>query len=731
MANIVTLTFNGGVHQVHPLYGDNVEATKERVSGQMYYRTQINGSFSFIGEDYDLIHSQSLDTEFSLSISKDSLFFGSALFYKTDCTFDTIHKKCEVRLSLSDNYNKILKGIDHEYDLVQLAPEREEVEYSKRGILQFAVAGDTKVTNIIGGSSYEADLSEEVVVGTHCFNDVIRFDRITFTSKSYLPNTYDGEYVNSDETLNEYVRTDGEYFIRRTFSQARYYIYDKVGNIQRYGGLNEPITIDNFVHTNNVVTARAYYVDSLRTEDYMDGSGLSFRVLGRILTDKADAEGAVRRTDDIYDGTLNYRYVCPISSTQSLLENVKNGIFSSILKQVEPTPYMKDEDGLYFVKPSPRNSTDNNVIPIGWNMWIPNSFWFECDNTIFNVLDSEDYYAVPVVLRDAYPLEMAIKVLLGRIDEDVDWCGTLPLKEYSNFLFEGNSYFNPILDMDFRMFITPITNIKNAYYSNPAQQGKITLGQILDMLKGAFQAYWFIEERNGRKIFRIEHISWFANREEILDLTDMIAPRNFKTWGYNQSTYAFDRDSLPNRYEFGWQENGIKEFNGYPLKVEDKYVSESNTYEAKISNFFPDLDMILSHPESVSNDCFALLGTADDNIVWMRNVQVQTSEGNSPIFKLQNGYLSFLSLALFCYRYDMPAEHIRIEDMNLPLVPTSLKKARTMGSITFPYNSADFNGKAYGTIITPLGVAEIKKITLNLSSMMAKADLILTTNDTQ
>ena len=144
----IKLKINGVYTQedVHPVFGDDIKINISREENQIFKREKIEGTFKFVGNEFDLIYQCSIFTKFTLEIYREDIFVGSADFIRTDCEFNLDDRICSVKLTTKDIYEKILNGYENKYNLVKLAPQRESVTLTKRAVLQFYVRGENVVT---------------------------------------------------------------------------------------------------------------------------------------------------------------------------------------------------------------------------------------------------------------------------------------------------------------------------------------------------------------------------------------------------------------------------------------------------------------------------------------------------------------------------------------------------------------------------------------------------------
>src|SRR5574344_1126911 len=197
-------------NDVHPVFGDDIKINISREENQIFRREKIEGTFKFVGNEFDLIYECSIFTKFTLEIYREDVFVGSAGFIRTDCEFNFDDKICSVKLTTKDIYEKILNGYDNKYNLVKLAPQRESVTLTKRAVLQFYVRGENVVTNVIGGVHYEQSCQE-------VYEDSDLRDKYHFGG--VLPLSY----IEIAEDNTELIAREfhGTYYIDNTYAGAQ------------------------------------------------------------------------------------------------------------------------------------------------------------------------------------------------------------------------------------------------------------------------------------------------------------------------------------------------------------------------------------------------------------------------------------------------------------------------------------------------------------------------------
>lgn len=718
----IKLKINGVYTQndVHPVFGDDIKINISREENQIFKREKIEGTFKFVGNEFDLIYQCSIFTKFTLEIYREDVFVGSADFIRTDCEFNLDDKICSVKLTTKDIYEKILNGYDNKYNLVKLAPQRESVTMTKRAILQFYVRGEKVVTNVVGGVHYEQSCKE--VYDASDLKDTYHFG-------GYLPLSY----IDIKGVIDVTAPTDilGRYFIDVASAgiaiiyinerNSRYWIQltnsgtdwlliltDSTSNINLAS-----VTIPNLQSGSRDIT---FVKTGSSGGNYASGTFNSDGDLYcRVLLPKSFADSYERSMDnDITDYDSNYPYVGSISLSQ----------FSQKMKMVvsksnTPTEWGIDSEGKYFVYPTlnaEQQKNGSSPIPIGQSHWERMSSWFLSDDDVNNLVDDFDD---TFVLKDSYPIWSAIAVLLNEIDDTITFEGT---QDYSMFLYLSETNLH-IYSYDFpshrnALHITPISNIKKTFYEQAAQKGEISLKQILDMLRKVYNCYWFID---SDKRLRIEHIVYFKNGnsydvEKPTPSIDVTIKKNLPTgesWGFAQNTVEYETNKCPARYEFKWGDNCTYPFVGEPIDVKDIYLDTSKKESVGIENFLADIDYIVSNPSEVSNDIFAVF-EVNKSTKKVDILDVRLNDA-SPKYKVQNPYLSMIVAERYYYPFDLSGWNAYVGEYELDVYKTRGIKKQTLSC---PLSLAEM--RSIGIIRTEIGNGTIDKLDAEINTLYAK-----------
>lgn len=719
----IKLKINGVYTQndVHPVFGDDIKINISREENQIFKREKIEGTFKFVGNEFDLIYQCSIFTKFTLEIYREDVFVGSADFIRTDCEFNLDDRICSVKLTTKDIYEKILNGYDNKYNLVKLAPQRESVTLTKRAVLQFYVRGENVVTNVVGGVHYEQSCKEVYDAGKL---------RDTYHFGGYLPLSY----IHIKKVLDVTAPTDisGRYFIDTSIASGRSIIYINESNSRyriqlTYLGTEWALILTDSTSDKSLASVSIPSMQSGSQDITFEKAGSSggnyasgtFNSDGdlfcRVLLPKSFDNSYERSmNDDITDYDSNYPYVGSVS-----LDKFAPKMKMVVDKSNAPTEWGIDSNGAYFVYPTltaDQQKNGSSPVPIGQSHWERMSSWLLSDDDVNNLVDDFDD---TFVLKDSYPIWSAIAVLLKEIDNTITFEGT---QDYSMFLYLSGTNLH-IYSYDFPSYrnalhITPISNIKKTFYEQAAQRGEISLKQILDMLRKVYNCYWFID---SDKRLRIEHIVYFKNGnsydvEKPTPSIDVTTKKNLPTgesWGFAQNTVEYETGKCPARYEFKWGDNCTYPFVGEPIDVKDIYLDASRKESVGIENFLADIDYMVSNPSEVSDDLFAVFEVSKlTKKVDILDVRLNDA---SPKYKVQNPYLSMIVAERFYYPFDLSGWKAYTGKYELDVYKTRGIKKQTLSC---PLTLAEM--RSIGIIRTELGNGTIDKLDAEINTLYAK-----------
>lgn len=639
-----TMGLRGGVfREAHPRYSE-LSLECERDTGEMAFGQSLSGTLKFIDTDYDWIMSQERGVEILVTATRGTIvFFGK--FVITDCEINDDNRVVEVELEADDPYTWLKDHYDDTFNLVALAPKNEIIEYRRRAAWEFYRQGDTKLSVVMGGDYFELDAtqtaSHTTLIDTYHFGLVGVEVSIAPSFISYgdeIRNEFNNRIfkaaglIGSDGYLNLYSAGTKSY-LRVKFSATNSNIVD--GVIVYYantaGVVSElPIGtlkaqssshIDYEKTDVGIQSAYFYYhasATSTRGAAYITG------MYARVVHNNAsESSKYTLPTEDIVTKTLNYNYVSV--PTPGLVNLVANNDYSA-----EATEWgLAPDNTNYYKKPTLPSAIDPEcpLYPVGKTTWGEYSWWTYFD---FSSETYDNAFWNAVQLKDAYPLASVLSVLLDAIFTDSGYKVTFDETTAASGFFYGD--YAGYLPTPPKVYITPKTNVLTSNYSQKAQKGDITIGNVLDMLRDVFRCYWFIERQSdGTFRLRVEQVFWFYNGGSYetsggtpYDIRNAKDPRTGKYWEYGKAKFSFDTSELYSRYEFGWQDECTDYFDGDAVTCLAKYVNGSATNKAEIKAFTSDLDYMLLNPEEFSKDGFALLGATDRQFLMYDVSETQT-----------------------------------------------------------------------------------------------------------
>lgn len=601
-----------------PIYKADASIDYQQESNQRFFRKNLNGKMTFIREDYDLIMSANYEDKinFFMEISLDNGLTWSSywdgVFSRVDCTINYDDKVITVQPTTADAYKLVLKGIEKEYNLIELKPEIQRIILAKRPLIQVYVPGDSVVSCFLSGCYWEEDADEVTsalaLTNTYHFSLNTIVKEIEVTSNGGLDaaaGTYTGRVTYDADTghwQGNLYRHGGGYFIDIdtydfNFSDFHWttvsaWLTRESDGVRLYGYL----TSGDFDNLTFSMTPTA----GSGMSGTMDCDMWTYNIFARLLCDVDEIFGNPTNTipdDDIVTNNRNYRkcagYAVPIAQISNRTSD-------------EPTEWGRRDDGKYFQTPA--NIINIKYYPIAMSTWRWASLWFG-----HNYVDAETDKVArkQYVLQDAYPIHSCIAVLLHEVAPNLKH---EPTTDYSEFLYADE---NPISGDKWRLFATQKTNILKGEYSEPARKAMTTLQEFLRMLQNVFGLYWFVD---GDKL-RIEHISWFKNggsyssgtRQVGYDLTTIVNIKNGKMWCYGQNEVTFDKTELPERYQYGWMDDVSNGFVGVPIDILSPNVEDGKIEDISVSGFTSDVDYMLLNPSECTNDGFALLAAIGAN----------------------------------------------------------------------------------------------------------------------
>lgn len=714
--------------EVHPVYKDDLALDYAREGGEMFMRATLSSTIDFIGADYTLITTAAFDTEFifDMDISADGGVtwsdYYTGYFYMTDCTINVDDKKVTVKPEPRDKYKDILNGLEKEYDLISLAPVIQPVTVQRRPVLQVYALGDQILTNILSEMSWEQDCnvidSSGRMRDLH-FGKIGGREEITLdTQETGLTSIFVGDWSHGDEAgeWTDFSNGQGVYTMKYFqdvewlgTDQYKYTnglrLYRNSDNVLCWEFSQYATRVNPDLRTYRDIPASFTFTAKESGLSNIDASWFGVELWGRLVmaSDTYQGNDAYEiPSDDIIEVNRNYRYCYPFPYQAITM----SGDYSAT-----PTEWGMRSDGNYFVKPAV-TLTNLDYIPVARSLWVNASTWY---NVTQVTIQAEAYGRKDTVINDTFSLDGCIAALLSQVEPNVTFQAT---SAYSEFLFGTNPLFNGWG----RLFVTPKSNVLVAEYTQPARKAMCTLKDFLDMLRKCCGLYWFIDSNNR---FRLEHISWFKNGGSYsgthavgIDLTTMINPRNGKPWSFATSKYNYDKLEMSQRYQTGWMDDSTIPFAGEAIEIISKYCQNGDVEEDTVGQFNSDIDYIMLNPYNVSPDGFCLIHGTYSGGVWHTDIDNAALSPN----KMQNWQVAFCSLQPAFLISDMPAWSIKVNGITTTAKGIQRKKTQ---QVSIPVGASDPN--MMQLVRTAIGDGEITKMSIRLTSRMAKTTLVYDT----
>lgn len=753
-----------------------LENKYKKETGQVFFRSSLEGSIKIFGTDFDFIKSQSLETKYLLVVTDNS---GKVLalnsFVETDCKLDDTRHSIELKLSPIDRYSKIMNNYDNTYDLIKLSPAITPLTLTKRLLYQFYIQGANSVSCYANGTYWEQDTNgaiddADALEKKYYFSKNLSIQEFLITEEmsskyagtySHVPGTPPTTWVNQTKG-DGHIKMIGISDLSQVASGQGYVTFrwfntGEVVDPHATSGLKEEwkfvlkIYDDRAFGSIGVAFSQCIFVRpdwSVNSDNAHMGSAgeykfsirnsatdvtvfsldvINYTIWGRILADVDTAvEPSSGQTKTLYDlpkddfvsERVNYRKCIGLIGLQ-----VKQTAYTV----THPTKYGRNDYGKYFTNNfvNATTKTAHMPVPISRSSWANTSIWAIIPDEWSSF---ESQFRTQFTLKDAFSLADTIKALLHKIDPLVKFEATA---EYSRFFYEGDTS-TPIIPFDgsrigYVPFIAPKSNVLKGNYDQAAQKAEITFEQLMNMLRDCFRCYWYIDDSNR---LRIEHVSYFMKGLSYtspglqFDLTKKYDKFNKKTVLYAQEATSYNKDDLNSRYEFSWMDDSTDTFEDMEIDVKSLYIQSDKTEEVNSEAFSTDIDLMLYAPDKFSEDGFALM-MADKNTGRVPIAAVSGLRDDEYIYTYsvtpQNYLCSWLYLARY-YMLDMPA--YRIEYTRAPSADayrvTGIKQCMQQ-DIEFQTDEKIDLNKA---IKTSVGTGIIDSLSVNIDTHLISATLV-------
>lgn len=724
--------------ECQPIVDDSTALDFSQESNEIFYRGKLNGSIAFrfefddiLAKGYNYEHRIVLQWyDADIDLWKE---VWKGRFALTDCEIDFDTNTITVQPSTLDKYTKILDALENEYNLVKLECGTQPINILIRPCYQIYIAGNTRISNFVGGNSWDADSESAApwaLERAYCFTPLrnVAWFTLTYTTGVYagkyavyyarfnmsaepsfttLEFPFDGRVYNSDGTYTEDIL---QCQLALNISQKwEFYITDGNNNVvlRVYYNLIDDTYGDNYF---------AYQEGSMIEDSYFSWD----RIYGRVICQSDLASVTIGGntynlydfpTNDIATTSKNYNKILTIAATD---------ITPDIDVEEEPTGWPQTTNGWYFVKPA--DTLTRHYWPISPESWKSVSYWWY--PTALNT-QIEELLTTTQTIRDAFDLRYAIR----RLMEKAGWDGEYLI---SGIMGGTQNY----AGYRFLPVITPKSNIISSFYDTPAQKAPITLQNILAMLKAAYRIYWHIDSSNN---VHFEHISYYDNGlqysesapDVLVDLETELHTNTKKNKVFGQNKVKFDKNDMPEQYLFGWMDKQTRPYDGFPIKCLDAYVQKGQTDEQTAGNFSVDVDMILSSPNEFSKDGFVLIALPSNGAnsynttLQLESFTITDDNGDKYNVTIQNADAAFVKIHENMWRFALPCENVNINNEDTTAITTGRFKVQNVEfADTVMAEILKDIDNCNKVIRTQQGDGHIKTLSINLNSLVAKGDLL-------
>jgi hypothetical protein len=259
------------------------------------------------------------------------------------------------------------------------------------------------------------------------------------------------------------------------------------------------------------------------------------------------------------------------------------------------------------------------------------------------------------------------------------------------------------------LLISHKSDIINYKSSEPAKKGMISLKNLLEGLRTAFDLYWFLNDAGQ---FQLEHRSYFE-AQGVIDLT---IPE-FGQYLAGAEVYSYETEKMPRFEKLTFADaagddftQGVIEYSGACVNYEEG----QDTQEENVTQFTTDINNLLINGANASLSGFVLLAH-------QYGVLIQEPGEVTGITQV-NGHLAAANLMKHYHRHQRVLLSGRVNGK--PTVFESALKTKKQTPLSIPACcSLDFS--PYYSYITNIGSAgELQYAELNLKTNMVTAEIV-------
>ena len=665
----------------HPVYGDDLSVAIDREDVEWYYKRKLDGKITFERDDYRWIMARPFDGTFTLTVNETHnggaswhpYFEGT--FSRANLEIDEDNQAASLSSFIEGVYNAIENGKDEEYDLMKIIPDGDAKEVQGKIYPALALvdlrSDSVEHTDMFCGSSIVSDGYKSGIstgwneygnmatsVMPWLFMGVYADARVIMTDHSspahgyycgevnYGPNRVNNYTVNS---VSGEINSNGSYYVQILVRKDAQGLWAEV--YVRDSPTNTPLASGQMML--GADTTGYYSPQSFTFKDGTPGvtsiSGCEeitvyfhyIKAAMLLSSERNDAQGI---GTNFLDTGAYYKGITIFNNSDNKLH-----VYASHNTTDQPNGHClipgTGEQGTtpqYFAPPDDQH----DYIPLAEANWTYGSLWYTIEPSVDNGLLKESNIGSFRWTR-CWTLGTVLRYLLDRITD-----GKVVFPEdttSSRFLYDA---VNPVAGHEpFDYLITQKSNVMNPG-GGDAQRCTVRLQWFLELLRNAFNCYYWLEKRNdGKYLFRVEHVEYCRKGGHYdgtlpagIDITTLKPRRNFrnqlnqlaKTYADQTNKYVYNMQNMVEKYTFSWQgDGGSDAFKGNPMFFKAGWIEKSSSEDHQVDNIFADLAwlMLNSGTDTASSKnydgVFLFSG-------YLADATVQWNENSTPT--LTNGY---------------------------------------------------------------------------------------------
>ncbi len=601
---------------VYPIYGDDPNVSIDRENGEWYYTRKLNGKFTFERGDYSWIMSQAFDGTYTMRVTCSidgtnwlEYFVGN--FSQANLEVDLDNQKVTLDGLTEGTYKVIENARRDKYDLRKIIPDTEAKEV--QGQIHPAL-------ELVDYRSENISISD------------------VFCNGASTMGGYDSKHPDSGYKTNKKVVTDEGFYMYGIFCEAEVTLETELAAANgRYAGqlaygtthVDFPggESLDYIAPIGALENSNGYhlgiYVVNVGSPSWIT----MYRVViedpqgGTVVTNNVPLPTVINspnsftfRNDTI---KLMFHYIRATLLTMSadgVEDNVLatgpyykgmrafegSGLEVTITTNTSDQPNghrMVSGTDVYFAPPQ-----GDGWHPLAEDNWNYASMWYRITPSVQNGLLDPSLVG-EVRWTRCWTIGTCLKYLLDKISthkvlfDENDF--------YSRFLFPSDGK-NPVEGGEpFTWLVCQKSDVMN-YGGVGATRCIVTLEWFLELLRNAFNCYWWLEKRNdGKYDFKVEHVEYFRKghsyvddpTRDLIDITKIKTRRNFlfnnepaKRLSDQTNRYTFDLEEMVEKYTYAWQgEGGSDEFKGHPMFFKAGWIEAGSSDNREVDNIFADL----------------------------------------------------------------------------------------------------------------------------------------------